>query len=50
MNKYQQFCSNFVELKKSVLLPEYLHNKESEDDDSDYDNCFDNIFENIEQD
>jgi hypothetical protein len=50
VNEYQQFCSNFLKLEKSILLPEYLHNKESEGDDRDYDDCFDSIFDNVEQD
>jgi len=50
VNEYQQFCSNFLELEKSILLPEYLHNKESENDESDYEDGFDNIFEIVEQD
>lgn len=50
VNEYQQFCSNFLELEKSILLPEYLHNKESESDESDYEDGFDNIYGIIEQD
>lgn len=50
VNEYQQFCSNFLELEKSILLPEYLHNKESESDESDYEDGFDYIFETVEQD
>lgn len=50
VNEYQQFCSNFLELEKSILLPEYLHNKESESDESDYEDGFDNIYETVEQD
>jgi len=49
VNEYQQFYSNFLELEKSILLPEYLHNKESESNESDSEDCFDNIFENVEQ-
>jgi len=48
VNEYQQFCSiilfYFLELEKSILLLEYLHNKESESDESDYEDGFDNIF------
>uniref|UniRef100_A0A2S2PBA1 Zinc finger MYM-type protein 1 n=2 Tax=Schizaphis graminum TaxID=13262 RepID=A0A2S2PBA1_SCHGA len=50
VNEYQQFCSNFLELEKSILLPEYLHNNESESDESDYEDGFDSIFEIVEQD
>jgi hypothetical protein len=42
VNEYQQFCSNFLELEKSILLPEYLHN-ESEGNASDHDDCFHNV-------
>lgn len=50
VKEYQQFCSNFLELEKSILLSEYLHNKESESDESDYEDGFDNTFEIAEQD
>lgn len=25
INEYQQFCFNFLELEKTIILPEYLH-------------------------
>ncbi|KAE9530452.1 hypothetical protein AGLY_010914 [Aphis glycines] len=50
VNEYQQFCSNFLELEKSILLPKYLHNKESESDESVYEDDFDNVYEIVEQD
>jgi len=46
VNEYQQFCSNFL---KTVILPEYLHSIESENDE--YEEYFDNtsMLQDIEE-